>query len=545
MGDLGDSSESSRSPLRTGFFDIEAIKRAAAIKGLQVIDVEPKADYRESELPAFLAGCGWEELGEGKTSRCWLKGFLVYDSRPGHARHFYAIVTQPRHQFALLNSLTEEFGIQNRLLTESELWQMHEFYAPDFKSWEFRWFPVVSVQDAALALQDCLQMDDPSWSISTERAEAVIQSCRWRVAEAATQLLQADVRSVLQHFRAGRLVIPRSAAQAALEAAEGDAEQAAEKLAEMLRTQAASEVPEDSIARRALNAAGWSIDRSVTLLELAGNGASESFEALRDILQRVDWQFDKAVKVREVLAKRPTEDADAAAEQGTASSPKTGHSLDVDTAAALLKACTWNVEEVARVGVVQRGYPQCPVPIIRNVLQRNDGDTSAALEMLKDFQERVGAQVMKCARSCKLPVEFDEVDLVSLGEAALERGSWSPTAVLNHVPRLIEFAAKTKVLCGRLMGPGSRMPAPGILWALQECGDERATPEVVTRMLLHGEDVDVAAHNARHFGCRAPPQEPHKAQPGYAKAQPKLKMQAKAKAKRASQQEESSCMSIM
>lgn len=552
--DAQDPSSPSSPTLRTGYFDIEAIKWAASAKDLQVVDVEPKANYRESELPAFLAGCRDDAAAEKE--RNWFKGFLVYDSRPGRARHFYALVARPGCRFLLLNSLQEEFGAQNRYLTEEEVWDMHEYYSVDFKYWVFRWYPVISKQAAILALQDTLRVDDPSWCIKASQAESVIQACRWQVAAAATRLLHDDVSTVLQRFRAGQLVIARSTAQKALEAADGDAVCAAEKLAEALRIQAASPVPEVQTGRKALNAAGWSIDRAVSILELAGAqpGASESFEVLCDILQRVDWHFDNAAKVKKVMSSQDAQCDSIDAKNGTSTGSNTTQEFDAETVAGLLEDCRWDVEEVGRVIVVQRGHPHCPVPVIRTVLQRNHGDASAAIEMLKDFMKRVSDHVIKSAGSSEAPAaDIDELDVVALVEAALERGNWRPTEVLNFANQLVEFTLATKAFCAKYLAPGAAAPASSILWALRETRGRPPSPEVVARMLLWGEDANTAYAMVLQLGCdpihaqtqrsKAPGRF---ATPGYAGADAKATAKAKFKSRlRPTGQEESSECSCM
>lgn len=474
---------SSPSAMPTGFFDVEAVKRAATQKGLEVVDIEPKADHRESALPIYLEGCGGDADDSTVVDGSWLKGFLVYDSRPGHARHFYAIVVRPGRQFAVLNSLEEDFGAQNRLLTEEELWSMHEHYANDFRSWVFRWYPVVSRSKAVSALQAILHDDDPQWTIADERAERVIKACQWQVPLAAKRLLKDDVELVLHRFRASLLVIPRSLAQAELEAATGDPQQAAERLSEILRQQAASQVPEDAVARQALNAAAWSVDGAVNLLELLGKDDPEELQVLSAILQRVDWQFHHAVKVRKVLERFSKKSGEESTEEGI--------ELDADAAANLLEVCAWNADEAIRVAVLQKGYKQCPVGILRTVLHRNDGDSSAASEMLKDFRDRVCAHVQKCAKSSSRgKANFSEEDVAALTSAAIDFGHWSPAPVLDHARRLVDFAISTKVVCTLSGQPF--VPAEHIIWALRECGESVASPEVAARMLCYGEDAEEA-----------------------------------------------------
>jgi hypothetical protein len=489
--DLNESTPSVGSQMPTGFFDVEAVKRAAAQKGMQVVEAEPKADYRESELPSYLEGCGSLDEDGKVIGRRWFKGFLVYDSRPGHARHFYAIVGRPGRQFAVLNSLEEEFGAQNRLLTEQELWAMYEHYSADFRSWVFRWYPVVSQREVVSSLQDTLQADDPHWTIRDDRADRVIQACRWQVTAAAHRLLQEDVQRVLYRLRAGRLVITRNLAQAELEAANGDAQKAAEKLAQVLQDQAAVSMPEDTAARQALNAASWSVDGAVSVLELVACGPPASYEAMRDILQRVEWHFDHAVKVRKVVTRCSSQSGDATTDREA----EVGPELDVETATTLLEACAWKVDEVVAVFAVQKGYPACPVPIVRTVLNRNDGDSRAAMEMLKDFRERVSGHVAKCARSSNLlrDAAFSEEDIATLATAALDMGDWNPAPVLDKARRLVDFTLATKVLCARAGQPN--VASAQIMWALQECG-ETATPEVAARVLLFGEDPETAMHHA-------------------------------------------------
>jgi len=138
------------------------------------------------------------------------------------------------------------------------------------------------------------------------------------------------------------------------------------------------------------------------------------------------------------------------------------------------------------------------VAIIRTVLHRNDGDSSAAMEMLKDFRENVCAHVVKCAASSRgANTTFAKDDVIALASAALDMGEWSPALVLEHARRLVDFTIRTKAVCALSGQPF--VPAEHVIWALRECG-ESATPEVSARMILYGEDPREAKSNLQHKG---------------------------------------------
>jgi len=441
----------------TGFFDIEAVKKAASEQGIQVVDIEPKASYLESEVYTFVS--------EGDSGGCsWFKGFLVYDSRPGHARHFYVIVPRPGKQFALLNSLEEDKGEQNRILTDEELWQFYEYHAGDFQSWAYRWYPVVSPSLAAEALSSTLKAEDAQWSISAERAQHICQACRWSITPASQRLLEHDVKRVHQQLCAGRLQLSRTTVHDMLEAVEWDGKAAAERLADTLRKQAEAPMPEDRAVKCALNTTDWYVDRAVAVLEL--EASPEKFEQMRDVLKEVDWSIDKARMVLHVLevARESVE-------------------LDNDVAIHLLGECSWEIIDVPKVAVVQKTYPGCPVPIIRKVLHRNEGDSHAAIEMLKDFQERVASNVRKCSKSISGPFVVDLLDdeVVAIVSTSLEQGDWNPPVVLEHARQLTDFIISTSVICGKLHA--ANVPAASIIWAINELGGA-ATPESAARFLF-------------------------------------------------------------
>jgi hypothetical protein len=337
------------------------------------------------------------------------------------------------------------------------------------------------------------------------------------------------------------LVIPRSLAQVELEAAGGDAEKAAESLAEILRRQAASQVPEDSVAREALNVAAWSVDGAVSVLELLGNDSPEKLEVMSDILQRVDWHFDHAGKIRKVLARFSSGSKDESTEEVVG--------LDADEVASLLEACNWNAEEAVAVALLQKGHPQCPVAIIRTVLHRNDGDGGAAREMLKDFRESVCAHIVKCATSSRRgKTDFSEEDVAALAAAALDMGGWSPAPVLDHARRLVDFAISTKAVCALSGQPF--VPAEHIIWALRECGESQATAEVAARVILYGEDPQEAATNLQQKGQPggsrlAPPGGKGGSAQKAAYANGKAKPKPKQAARRASEQREDDSCSLM
>ncbi|CAJ1364944.1 unnamed protein product, partial [Effrenium voratum] len=68
----------------SGFFDVEALKIAAAQRDLEIVDVEPVPEYRGSRCYAFAEAA--QSYGDGS----FLLGFLVYDRQPGQM-HYYAL----------------------------------------------------------------------------------------------------------------------------------------------------------------------------------------------------------------------------------------------------------------------------------------------------------------------------------------------------------------------------------------------------------------------------------------------------------------------
>ncbi|CAK9064596.1 unnamed protein product [Durusdinium trenchii] len=128
----------------SGFFDVEALKIAAAAKDLEIVDVEPVSDFRTSRCFSFAEAAAQSMQSSG--SGAFLLGFLVYDRQPGQM-HYYAL---KRHEqmvgmWVKLDSQLPPVGSEPRncLLKEQELWEVYSSCQPLFQSWLLRWYPVV------------------------------------------------------------------------------------------------------------------------------------------------------------------------------------------------------------------------------------------------------------------------------------------------------------------------------------------------------------------------------------------------------------------
>ena len=122
----------------SGFFDVEALKIAAATKDVEIIEVEPIPDYQKSRCFAFA------EASQNFPDGSFLLGFLVYDRQPGQM-HYYALCRQHRMpgMWVKLDSQLPSAEPKNTLLQEAELWEIYSAAKPMFQSWLIRWYPVV------------------------------------------------------------------------------------------------------------------------------------------------------------------------------------------------------------------------------------------------------------------------------------------------------------------------------------------------------------------------------------------------------------------
>merc|ERR1711879_404898 len=153
-------------------------------------------------------------------------------------------------------------------------------------------------------------------------------------------------------------------------------------------------------------------------------------------------------------------------------------------AALLLRKCEWKIEEVTKVDTILNAYADCPIGVIRTVLHRNDNDANAAMEMLKDFRQRVCAHVRKCAApSTAAPpvrqaaaqgkghsgtaatpkLELEEDDVASIATAAMSEGGWNPATVMEDARKLTDFVLQTRAICAKKAEMGDRYPVDSVL----------------------------------------------------------------------------------
>jgi len=182
----------------TGFFDIEALKLAASGVDVEIVDVEPVADYRESRCHAFASSAS--SCGDGS----WFLGFLVYDRTPGQAMHYYTLRRDERYAgvWLKLDSQLPEAGEEprNRRLGEEDLWNLYDASAGHFQAWLLRWYPVVYRPGAAKQVRRALSKVE-NYNVSEVRALTVLGEMGWLVSRALEYLLQdlpqAAVRELL------------------------------------------------------------------------------------------------------------------------------------------------------------------------------------------------------------------------------------------------------------------------------------------------------------------------------------------------------------
>lgn len=427
----------------SGFFDVEALKIAASVKDLEIVEVEPVPDYRKSRSFEFAEAS--QNFGDG----AYLLGFLVYDRQPGHM-HYYALCRQPRMpgMWVKLDSQLPPLSAEHRnaLLRESELWDIYTASKPLFQSWLVRWYPVVWRKGAVR--QVCKTLESRKHKISGNRCTSILQESGWLVSGAVYQLLETlpllTLRQLLVKFARPSEV----EMQGLLEASGWDLSRAQPAIDRVLkqRITLAKEVDaQSSSTLEALSLCDWEPRAAAALLALKLHlGAAAPLPELQQALELSGGDADRAEAVVKLKA-----------ELG-----------NMEHAAKLLQQTqTWSVQSAKKVLEVRRRFPRCSVPVALEVLRRNDEDPHAACEMLEEFRQRIRRSV-----SAEWDHFLHQGEEVFVAESALDTCDWDPRRAFLFARDLAIAVKKTRHLASQAVSHPSfsnqRFPIDAVVAAL-------------------------------------------------------------------------------
>lgn len=406
----------------TGFFDMEALKIAASTAELEIVDVEPIGDFRRSQCLAF------SDCASQCTDGSWFLGFLVYDARPGHIMHYYALRRDERYQgvWLKLDSQAPDTGEEprNRRLTAEQLWSLYEANKQHFAAWLMRWYPVVYRAGAAREVRTKLQQL-LGYDLSDPRARTALQKTKWVVTRTVEHLLKdlptTAIRELLVQFAR-----PSEAEmRCALETANWDLGAAQPEIDKVLRHRISlAQGVTTGMAQKALSLCDWEPAKAATLLSLQLQCGPASADVLGDLHAALKLTGNDVDQAKAVINLVPAVES-------------------MEHAAALfMQMRTWSVEAARRVLQVRKRFPRVPVNVAQEVLRRNDDDPHAACEMLDEYQKRVQRLVLQHA-SEDLLFKNEEI---SIAETALNSTDWDPNVAFTAAKNLTLAVQHTRKL---------------------------------------------------------------------------------------------------
>eukprot|EP00913_Durusdinium_trenchii_P029672 g27811.t1 len=380
----------------SGFFDVEALKIAAAAKDLEIVDVEPVSDFRTSRCFSFAEAAAQSMQSSG--SGAFLLGFLVYDRQPG--------------QMMLGKRRNVSGGWcggepRNCLLKEQELWEVYSSCQPLFQSWLLRWYPVVYRKAAVRQVCHVLQ-ERFRHRLSPERATSVLKDSAvesrrsqlftasffvlkengWLVSAAVHHLLETLPVLTLRHLLVKFARPSEAEMQSLLEASGWDLTRAQPAIDRVLkqRIALAKQVDAGETTVEALSLCDWEPRGAAALLALQLHlGEGSSLVELKEALEWAEGEAEKAEAVVKLKAQLGSMESAAKLLHQThtwsvATDTWTEMGLDLSIA---------HQSEATKVLEVRRRFPRANVPVALEVLRRNDDDPHAACEMLEEFRQRI------------------------------------------------------------------------------------------------------------------------------------------------------------
>ncbi|CAL1171843.1 unnamed protein product [Cladocopium goreaui] len=448
---------------RTGMFDVEAVKLAARSNGYEVIDVEPKPLWQESEVSSYLSAA--KDLKER-----WFRGFLVHERIPGRAMHYYSILywpsepseTETSESWMILDSLDRDDSPRNRLLTTEDVISLHDQNGEFFRSWLLRWYPVVDRHAAIESLQAAVSRgmtqattEDDSSPLSEVHAETELDACRWNVALAARRLLEAS-RHVGHELQVLQLVVSEEEARASLEATEWNFAEAVQHQSQRLLNHAKASSEEPSLAAvsayAALSLTDWDSRRSAELLLLQERaqvavGGDISLSAAAAALKESS-SVHQALLIIQLIHEINKDQVDQDQQRDQ-------FSIDEAFAARLLRHADGEVSTARQMAQVLRQFPSVPLAICAEALRRGES-AAAACMLLKDFEDQVCSLVSSLATRVSSTKGKESASILTTAECqeisrlALESASWNPdvafTLAESHALSLIQVRREIALL---------------------------------------------------------------------------------------------------
>merc|ERR1719329_654864 len=436
----GRFSELAEASAPTGFFDVEALKIAASSVDLEIVDVEPKADFRKSKCLSFVESARQSQDGS------FFLGFLVYDRQ---AMHYYTLRRDERCAEGVwlkFDSQSPDSGpnVRNRRLLDADLWNLYGCYAPQFQSWLLRWYPVVYRAGAAQELRRCLAASPGAYDILDSRARVMLGKCQWLVQRTAEYMLKDLPQEVIRELLVMFARPSEAEMRRALESANWDVAAAQPAIDQLLRQRilSAQSADTDDRPRRALNLCDWEPIMAATLLslQLQSGTSADAFVELHEALELAGSNVDRAEAVIELL-------------------PTVGNIKA--TATLLEETRIWSVPAAKRVLEIRKRCPHMAAAVALELLRRNDDDPHAACEMLGEYEKRVQRVVLDNA-----PDGLVEGEEAAVAVAALNSSDWDPSVAFVAAKNLTYALLQTrKLIRGR--APGNQFyPADVILPAL-------------------------------------------------------------------------------
>lgn len=436
----GRFSELAEASAPTGFFDVEALKIAASAADLEIVDVEPKADFRKSKCLSFVESARQSQDGS------FFLGFLVYDRQ---SMHYYTLRRDERFADGVwlkLDSQSPDSGqnVRNRRLLDADLWNLYGASAPQFHSWLLRWYPVIYRAGAAQELRRCLAASPGAYDIGDSRARMMLVKCQWLVQRTSEYMLKDLPQEVIRELLVMFARPSEAEMRRALESADWDVGAAQPAIDLLLRQRilSAQSADTDDRPRRALNLCDWEPIKAATLLslQLQSGTSADAFVELHDALELAGSNVDRAEAVIELL-------------------PTVG---SIKAAATLLEETRiWSVPAAQRVLEIRKRCPHMAAAVALELLRRNDDDPHAACEMLGEYEKRVQRVVLDNASD-----GLYEGEEVSVAAAALNSSDWDPSIAFVAAKNLTHALLQTRKLI-RSRAPGNPFyPADVVLPAL-------------------------------------------------------------------------------
>eukprot|EP00397_Hematodinium_sp_SG-2012_P008462 GEMP01008523.1.p1 GENE.GEMP01008523.1~~GEMP01008523.1.p1 ORF type:complete len:778 (-),score=176.28 GEMP01008523.1:972-3305(-) len=389
-----------------GFFDIEAVKMVCAQLNLELFDVAPQPEWEGSMFQQLTEACT-RSTKNGKPVN-WLLGFLVYDARHGHAQHYSAICRAGPDQWLKLDSL-ERYGgkreVKNRVLSYAQLAHYYSLQDEFFRSWLLRWYPLIDI-DSCTTLVD---------EVSAWAAERILRKSKW-LPELAKAELSKLVGELRRECVALHLTISPDETRKALE---NDSSQVD------------------------------AVQRLISHLQNLPHPAADNFSDKDLIVLLAEAKFDVPCAAQVLMIAETVRLPYATIYQALQLTSFNTHNTrillscggdDLVTTCEQLQKVHFDKDLYMRIRLVMNEFRTIPVEVAVEALRQTYDDSHAAIELLKEFRNRVAASVQKASNG------FTWVDSEMVASVAIDEKRWNPPQVLARAQQLSENIAATLLL---------------------------------------------------------------------------------------------------